>query len=548
MICQNAAMHPFRVALLSMLLLAFSAAHTSAEPFAYVLGLRAGTGESVVTVIDTATNARIGSVPLAQQGCNCFNPHGITASRDGSRVYVSNVVSSTVSVIDTRTNTVVGTFNAGTRPGGLVVSPDGSRLYVINSVSQPTLTAVRVLHTLTGVMLGSIPLSVSNAFGIAITPDGSRLYVTTVSGLAGNDVVKVISTGSNTVIATIPVGNLAPGVNTGSFPIGVDVAPDGSVAYVAVRHAGVVNNISHGAVVGISTTTNTVVSTTNVNVNPHPVRVSPDATTVYVGHNGIPFTTAIIARATNAVVGSIPGTVHAHSMALTPDGTRGYVVNRDGFVYALNLAARTMAATLPFNATTEGVPEAVTVASPPVPVRPPTALSATSIVGNTVTLQWTPPTTGPAPTQYVVEGGLSPGQVLGTLPTGSASSSFTFAAPTGTFFVRVHALAGASRSDPSNEIQIAVNLATCTAPPGPPTNLQVSKAGNVISVSWGLPTSGSAPTGYVLNVTGSFIGAFSTTSRAVSGSAGPGSYGLSVVATNDCGSSAPTAVQTVAIP
>jgi YVTN family beta-propeller protein len=542
-------MHSFRVALLSLLLPLFSAAATGAEPFAYVVGIRAGTGESVVTVIDAATNAKLGSVPLAQQGCNCFNPHGIAASRDGSRVYVSNVLSNTVSVVDTRTNAVVGTFNAGTRPGGLVVSPDGSRLYVINSVSQPTLTAVRVLQASTGALLGSIPLSVSNAFGIAITPDGSQLYVTTVSGMAGHDVVKVISTGSNTVIATIPVGNLPPGANFGSFPIGVDVAPDGSVAYVAVRQAGLVNNRSHGSVVGISTATNTVVSTTNVDVNPHPVRVSPDATTVYVGHNGIPFTTAIIARATNTVVGSIRGTDHAHSMALTPDGTRGYVVNRDGVVYALNLAARTLATTIPFSAATEGVPEAVTVASPPVPVQPPTALSATSIVGNTVTLQWTPPATGPVPTQYVVEGGLSPGQVLGTLPTGSPTSTFTFVAPTGTFFVRVHALAGASRSDASNEIQISVNLPVpCTTAPGPPTNLQVSKAGNVISVTWGLPTSGSSPTGYVLYVTGSFSGAFSTTNRALSGNAGAGSYGLSVVATNDCGSSAPTAVQTVTIP
>jgi YVTN family beta-propeller protein len=430
----------------------------------------------------------------------------------------------------------------------LVVSPDGSRLYVINSTFQPTQTAVRVLDTSTGAVLGSIPLSVSSAFAVAITPDGSRLYVTTTTGMAGNDVVKVISTAASAVIASIPVGNQPPGSNTPSFPVGVDVAPDGSVAYVAVRHAGTANNISYGSVVGISTATNQIVSTTNVNVNPHPVRVSPDGAYVYVAHNGVPFTTAVISRATNAVVGSIAGTDHSHGMAISPDGTRGYVTSHDGVVFALNLVTRARATPIAFNAATEGVPEAVIVTSPPVVVQPPTALSASSIVGNTVTLRWTPPTTGPLPTQYVVEGGLGPGQVLGSLPTGSANSTFTFAAPFGTFYVRVRALVGGSRSDPSNEIQITVSPETCTTAPGLPTNLQASRNGNVISVSWELPTSGSPPTDYVLNVSGAFSGAFVTAARGLSGSAPPGSYNLSVVARNNCGSSAPTAVLTIVVP
>ncbi len=55
----------------------------------------------------------------------------------------------------------------------------------------------------------------------------------------------------------------------------------------------------------------------------------------------------------------------------------------------------------------------------------PSGLRASSIVGNVVTLRWEPPRGGLVPTDYVVEGGLNPGQVLASFSTGSASPIFT---------------------------------------------------------------------------------------------------------------------------
>jgi hypothetical protein len=72
--------------------------------------------------------------------------------------------------------------------------------------------------------------------------------------------------------------------------------------------------------------------------------------------------------------------------------------------------------------------------------------------------------------------------------------------------------------------------------------------GNTIYVVWDPPASGPAPTQYVLTVSGAFNLSVPTTARALSGAVGPGSYGLSVVASNACGSSAATAVQTVTVP
>ena len=63
-----------------------------------------------------------------------------------------------------------------------------------------------------------------------------------------------------------------------------------------------------------------------------------------------------------------------------------------------------------------------------------------------------------------------------------------------------------------------------------------------------LSVCGRAPTGYTLLVTGAFSGTFALNERKISGAVGAGSYTLRVVATNSCGSSAPTSPQTVTIP
>jgi hypothetical protein len=267
----------------------------------------------------------------------------------------------------------------------------------------------------------------------------------------------------------------------------------------------------------------------------------------------------------------------------------------------------------------------------------PTELVASSIVGNVVTLRWKTPPIGPTPTNFVLEGGVNPGEVLASIPTNSRFPIFTITAPTGAFYVRVHALAGAERSGPSNEIRIFVNTPTPPSPPadllglvngssvglswrntflgGSPTaivlnvtgavtasiplglaesftfspvpegtytvnvsaqntagtsaasnavtltfpgacsgtplapiNFLAHKIGGTIFVVWDPAASGPATTGYVVSVSGAFVGSFPTTSRTLSGTAGPGSYSLSVLATNACGSSQPTPVQTLSIP
>jgi hypothetical protein len=101
---------------------------------------------------------------------------------------------------------------------------------------------------------------------------------------------------------------------------------------------------------------------------------------------------------------------------------------------------------------------------------------------------------------------------------------------------------------PNSQFIRVVVPGPCTGIPGPPANVTATKAGNRISLMWDLPVAGPAPTGFVVNVTGAFAGSFPVTARALSGSAGPGSYTISVSSRNSCGTSVPSASQTVVLP
>lgn len=273
----------------------------------------------------------------------------------------------------------------------------------------------------------------------------------------------------------------------------------------------------------------------------------------------------------------------------------------------------------------------------PAGLQPPTGLTATSVVANTVAIAWSAPASGITPTGYVLEGGISPGEVLASIPTGSTATSYTFTAPTGAFYIRMHSVAGAQKSAASNEIRIFVNVPAppsapsnllgmvngsqlalswgntatggaptevlltvagtintslplavtetfsyssvppgtytftvssvngsgtsapsnavsltfpgqCSGAPATPTSFQATKDGSTITVNWGPPASGPAVTLYTMNVAGAFVGSIPTTGRSLAGTVGPGSYTISVTASNPCGASAATPPQTVTIP
>ena len=149
------------------------------------------------------------------------------------------------------------------------------------------------------------------------------------------------------------------------------------------------------------------------------------------------------------------------------------------------------------------------------PPSPPAGLLGL-VVGDTLSLAWTNTLEGGAPAAAVLD---VTGAATLSVPLG-LTDTFSFAGvPPGTYTFAVRAVHGVGSSAPSNAV-------TLTFPGG----------------------CAGAPLAYVLNVSGSFVGALATPVRALSGAVGAGSYGFTVVASNACGASAPTATQTVNIP
>jgi len=178
------------------------------------------------------------------------------------------------------------------------------------------------------------------------------------------------------------------------------------------------------------------------------------------------------------------------------------------------------------------------------PPGPPTGLSG-AVNGTTVTLTWTAPASGGAPTSYVILAGSAPGlSDLANFDTGSALSTFTATnvAP-GTYFVRVLARNDSGTSSASNEIAVTV-AGSCAAPPGAPTGLAAAVNGNTVTLTWHAPAGGCPPTSYVIQA-GSTPGSsnlanFSTGSAAtsfVANNVASGVYYVRVLAADAAGTS-----------
>lgn len=188
--------------------------------------------------------------------------------------------------------------------------------------------------------------------------------------------------------------------------------------------------------------------------------------------------------------------------------------------------------------TASGTGNVVTVTvnvAEPTSVLPPRELRVSSIVGNLVTFRWRPAGIGPAPTGYLLEGGVAPGQTLAALGSGPAPI-FTVAAPAGSFYVRFRTLGAGGPSAESNEIRIHVGVPVA---PSTPAALRATSIGNTVSLAWTPTFEGGAPSGYVLDVSGSLAASIPLpdVERLTFAGAPTGTYALSLRAVNGGGSS-----------
>lgn len=121
-----------------------------------------------VVVLDTTTNAVVTAIPVG------VSPRGIVLNPAGTRVYVANFDSDTVSVIRTSDNTVIDTITVGDGPAGLSFNFTGSLLYVTNYYGGN----VSVIDVANGTVIATVP--------VGVTPVALGHFIaTTVPGAPG---------------------------------------------------------------------------------------------------------------------------------------------------------------------------------------------------------------------------------------------------------------------------------------------------------------------------------------------------------------------------
>jgi len=255
--------------------------------------------DNTLIPVNLSSNTVGASIPV---GTNpVFNP---VITPNGSRAYVPNAASNSISVIDLSTNSVIATISGVPIPNGMAMLPNGSFAYATNGgIGTNTIQKIDVA---TNTIVATIPTGelAGDAKDIAITPNGLFAYVTS----ANSNNVDVIDLTSDSSVAFIPIA--------GSFPFEIAITPNGQTAYVTINGG--------STVIPINLATNTPEAPISVGMAPFGLAITPDGSKVYVA-NAVSKTVSVISTATNSVIATIPVELTPENIAIAPDGLRAYV-------------------------------------------------------------------------------------------------------------------------------------------------------------------------------------------------------------------------------
>jgi len=209
-----------------------------------------------VEVIDAVTGEPIGGIiPVGT------TPTALTLSKDGTRLYVGNVLPAatpygtdlstpgTVTIIDTNSSSIIKTVPVGIRPVHIVASGDGRWVYVINSartdaLAYPPLGDITTIDTRTNTVVGQripvgfVPYGISSggSDGAMLSTDGRRLFVINVVDATFNP--------ATVGVGTLQVFDTSAGLPRllGTTPLGINptdiaLSPDGQAVYVTNLYA-----------------------------------------------------------------------------------------------------------------------------------------------------------------------------------------------------------------------------------------------------------------------------------------------------------------------
>lgn len=165
-------------------------------------------------LIDPATNRVVGVIHGVEI------PHGVTASPDGSRLYLSNESLHTLDAVDAVTLTVVKRVPLSGRPNNVAVSKDGRKVYV--GIAQAP-GALDVIDTAALTNVKTVPVK-GPIHNVYVTPDGTHA----VAGSIPERTISIVDTATDTLVRTITL-------SAGIRPMAFDTNADGSTRNIYVQ-------------------------------------------------------------------------------------------------------------------------------------------------------------------------------------------------------------------------------------------------------------------------------------------------------------------------
>lgn len=171
--------------------------------------------DNAVTIIDPRTQKIIGKVPTGQP-----ESHMLVLSHDGRRGYTANVGPGTVSVLDMTGRKTIAVISVSHMVQRIAISNDDKYVFT----SDQTTPRLAVIDTATNKVTRWVDLP-GTGYGAAPTPDGRWLLVCVPS----TDEVAVVDLKAMKVARTIKVP---------STPQEILIQPGGSMAYVSCNRSG----------------------------------------------------------------------------------------------------------------------------------------------------------------------------------------------------------------------------------------------------------------------------------------------------------------------
>ena len=171
-------------------------------------------GTQAVLELDAATGKILKAWKTEQR-----TSHMVVPTRDEKKLYVANIGSGSVTVID-RTNDSVKSIATGQGAEGIDVSPDGKEVWVANREMQRPAGTIAVIDVSTDAIVTTFESGGQMPIRVKFTPNGKEVFVSN----ARSNSVTVFDAATRRLVATIEVG---------AVPVGIQMTPDGKRAFVA---------------------------------------------------------------------------------------------------------------------------------------------------------------------------------------------------------------------------------------------------------------------------------------------------------------------------